>query len=125
MFFLVLVLFIAFDLWVGLSVGIRALAVICFLITGSEMLWDWYKRGWSYVSACRFNYVVKVLSGVIAIILLAWLSLLPRHPILWLAVTLVAISIPVAITKYGHPLAPVLILASAICRWIPSRYTAG
>jgi hypothetical protein len=65
----------------------------------SEVLWDLYKRGWSYVSAARANYVIKTLAHVIAIILLTWLFLLPRHPILWLAVPLIAIYIPVAITK--------------------------
>jgi hypothetical protein len=119
--FLVLVLPIAIDLFIGLTAGIRTLVVFCFLVAASEILWDWYKRGWAYVSAARFNYVSKALNSVIAIILLVWLSLLPRHPTLWLAVPLVALSIPFAVSKYGHPLAPVLVLASAICQWIPSR----
>jgi FlaA1/EpsC-like NDP-sugar epimerase len=124
-FFLVLVFAIAANLLFGLSVGIRLFAVIALLFTTSKVLWDWKKRGWKYVGAARFDYVLKSLTSVIAIILLTWFYLLHRHPILWLAVPLVAIYIPVAITKYGHPLSPVLTLASAICRWIPSRYTAA
>jgi FlaA1/EpsC-like NDP-sugar epimerase len=125
MFFLVLASLIVGDLLFGLFFGIRTLVVLCFLCAAVEILWDWYKRGWEYVSAARFNYVTKALLSVIAIVLLAWFFLLPRHPILWLAVPLLAISIPVAVSKYGHPLMAVLVLASAICQWIPSRYRPG
>ena len=120
--FLILVLPIAIDLFIGLTAGIRTLVVFCFFLAASEILFDWYKRGWSYVSAARFNYVSKALNSVIAIILVTWLYLLPHHPVLWLAVPLVALSVPVAVSMYGHPLAPVLVLASAICQWIPSRW---
>lgn len=98
-FFLVFVFAIAANLLLGLSVGIRLFAVIALLFTTSKVLWDWKKRSWKYVGAARFDYVLKSLTSVIAIILLTWFYLLPRHPILWLAVPLVAIYIPVAITK--------------------------
>ena len=109
--FLAFGLFIAVDLWIGFTFGMRTLVVICFLLMAWEILWDWYKKGWDYVSNCRFNYVFKALSGVIAIVLLLWLSLLPRHSMLWLAVPIIIpISIPVALT-----------LAHRICEWIPAR----
>ena len=85
MIFLAIVLFLAVDLLVALSIGVRMFAVIAFLFTASEVLWDWYKRGWDYVSASRFNYGLKALTSITPIILLTWFFTLPHHRILWLA----------------------------------------
>ena len=61
------------------------MAFLAIVLILAAELWDWYKRGWDYVSASRFNYGLKALTSITPIILLTWFFTLPHHRILWLA----------------------------------------
>ena len=68
----------------------QAMACLAIVLILAAELWDWYKRGWDYVSASRFNYVLKALTSITSIILLTWFFTLPHHRILWLAAFILA-----------------------------------
>ena len=82
------------ELVLVLCVGFRVFVVVSVLGRVLRLLLDWFKRGKDYVRASRSNYVFHAVIDVTAIIVVGWFYLLPRHPILWLAVPFIAISIP-------------------------------